>query len=73
MKTILSTRGYKISKRYITNKQIELIKKDLIIKPYTFDMTGFNDKSKEDEQKRKPVYSFVAGGQSLRDPPFEQV
>ena len=36
MKTILSTRGYKISKRYITNGQIELIKKDLIIKPYTF-------------------------------------
>ena len=49
MKTILSTRGYKISKRYITNKQIELIKKDLIIKPYTFDMTGFNDKSKEED------------------------
>ena len=49
MKTILSTRGYKISKRYITNGQIELIKKDLIIKPYTFDMTGFNDKSKEED------------------------
>ena len=49
MKTILSTRGYKISKRYITNEQLELIKKDLIIKPYTFDMTGFNDKSKEED------------------------
>ena len=30
--------------------QIELIKKDLIIKPYTFDMTGFNDKSKEEDK-----------------------
>ncbi len=56
MKTILSTRGYKISKRYITNKQIELIKKDLIIKPYTFDMTGFNDKSKE-EDNSYAIYS----------------
>ena len=49
MKTILSTRGYKIPKKYITNEQLELIKKDLIIKPYTFDMTGFKDKNKEED------------------------
>jgi len=56
MKTVLSTRGYKIPKKYITNEQLDLIKKDLIIKPYTFDMTGFKDKNKE-EDNSYAIYS----------------
>jgi len=49
MKTILSTRGYKIPKKSITNDAIELIHKELIINPYTFDMTGFKDPNKEED------------------------
>ena len=49
MKTILSTRGYKISKKDTTDEILKLIHKDLVIKPYTFDMTGFKDKKKEEE------------------------
>ena len=46
MKTILSTRGYKIPKKDTTDEMLKLIHKDLVIKPYTFDMTGFKDKKK---------------------------
>jgi superfamily II DNA or RNA helicase len=56
MKTILSTRGYKIPKKHITNEQLQLINKDLIINPYTFDMTGFKDKDKE-EDNSYAIYS----------------
>tara|TARA_B100000035_G_C21021548_1_gene564263 strand:+ start:898 stop:2328 length:1431 start_codon:yes stop_codon:yes gene_type:complete len=49
MKTILSTRGYKIPKKDTTNEILKLIEKDLVIKPYIFDMTGFKDKKKEEE------------------------
>ena len=49
MKTILSTRGYKIPKKDITNEMLKLIQKELVIKPYIFDMTGFKDKKKEEE------------------------
>lgn len=42
MKTILSTSGYKIPKLNINDNILSLIKKDLIIKPYTFDMMGMN-------------------------------
>jgi superfamily II DNA or RNA helicase len=57
MKTILSTRGYKIPKKSITNKAIELIHKDLIINPYTFDMTGFKDPNKEEEDNSYNIYT----------------
>ena len=56
MKTILSTRGYKIPKKSITNEAIELIHKNLIIKPYVFDMTGFKDPRKEEEDNSYNIY-----------------
>lgn len=42
MKTILSTTGYKIPKSEINNDILKLMKKDLIINPYSFDMMGTN-------------------------------
>ena len=38
MKTILSNKGYKLPKKSLTNDDIELIKKDLIINPFTYDL-----------------------------------
>ena len=51
MKTILSNKGYKLPKKSLTNDDIELIKKDLIINPFTYDLL---DKK---EDKTYHIYS----------------
>ena len=40
MKTILSVKGYKIPKKSVTDDHISLIKKDLVINPFAFNMMG---------------------------------
>ena len=51
MKTILSNKGYKIPKKSLTEDNIKLLKKDLIIKPYVFSII---------EPKEEVIYNIYS-------------
>ena len=62
MKTILSNKGYKLPKKSLTNDDIELIKKDLIINPFTYDLL--------DKKENKTYHIFSESSKFFYVPRF---